>query len=272
MICRIIILVIILFMTACQRQERDHRLSQIAEIVSESPREALSYLDSIDYSNLSSSDQHYFDFLSIKAKDKAYIVHKSDSLILDIISYYSNKDKNIYSEALYYGGRVYSDLGDFPTALYYFQTALDNLSYNVSNKRLRSKILSQTGRLLNSLRLYEEAIPYIKEAIIIEQQINDSINELYDLQLLGAVYLRAHDFPNAEAYFHIALDKSAYLPPTYKAKSLMYLAGVKFRIGQIDSALLYIRDTPNLVNPIARNSALACAAEIYHSWSSRYSL
>ena len=45
----------------------------------------------------------------------------------------------------------------------------------------------------------------------------------------------------------------------------MYIAGIKYKTGQIDSALMYIRNTPDLVKPIARNSALACAADIYYT-------
>lgn len=79
-------------------------------------------LDSIKYDGLSDHDRHFFDFLSIKANDKAYVRHESDSLILDVIDYYSSHNKdNIYPEALYYGGRVFSDLGDLPTALRYFR-------------------------------------------------------------------------------------------------------------------------------------------------------
>ena len=261
-----ILLSLLLLLIGCSENHNDRRLVHIADMVSESPIEALDSLDSIDYSAPSTPDQYFYDFLTIKAQDKAYITHTSDSLFIHVLDYYSNNlTSEIYPEVLYYGGRVYSDLGDYPTALNYFQKALDYLPANTHNTNLRSKVLSQTGRLLNSLRLYNEAIPYIKSAIEIDQQFNDSINEIYDIQLLGTVYLRAHDYPNAEYYFRSALNKSLNLPISHKAKSSMYLAGVKFRLGQIDSALIYIRDTPNLVKPIAKNSALACAAEIYHA-------
>ena len=224
----------------------------------------MSCLDSIDCNSLSTRDRHYRDFLSLKARDKAYIVHESDSLILDLLNYYSS-DKGMYPEVLYYGGRVYSDLGDYPTALQYFYTALDIIPENEQNLKLKGNILSQTGRLLNSLRLYNDAIPYIKRTIEIDSLLNDSINEVYDLQLLGGIYLRAHDYPNAEHCFRSALAKSINLSVSHRAKSLMYLADVKYRTGQIDSALMYIRNTPGLVKPMARNSALACAADIYHT-------
>ena len=265
MVYRVVIFFVSVFLLlGCSGGRHDARLAHVAGIVSDSPREALSCLDSIDYRSLSTRDRHYHDFLSLKARDKAYVVHESDSLILDLLDYYSS-DKGMYPEVLYYGGRVYSDLGDYPTALQYFYTALDNLPQEDRNLSLKRNILSQTGRLLNSLRLYNDAIPYIKGAIEIDRQLNDSINEVYNIQLLGAIHLRDHDYPNAERYFRLALAKSDYLPVSHKAKSLMYIAGIKYKTGQIDSALMYIRNTPDLVKPIARNSALACAADIYYT-------
>ncbi|MDE6768541.1 MAG: hypothetical protein K2J78_02320, partial [Muribaculaceae bacterium] len=106
----------------------------IAEIVSDHPNDALTRLSSINPDSLSEADRHYFDFLSIKAKDKAYITHTSDSLIRDVIDYASSHQKEgYYTEALYYGGRVYSDLGDYPTALQYFQETLDLLPEDREN-------------------------------------------------------------------------------------------------------------------------------------------
>lgn len=115
-------------LTCCTGRTTDGRLVRIAAEVAVSPNEALTALDSIDPRALSDADRHFYDFLTIKARDKAYITHESDSLILSVVEYYSTQSKDtVYPEALYYGGRVYSDLGDYPTALDYFQKALDCL-------------------------------------------------------------------------------------------------------------------------------------------------
>ena len=50
---------------------------------------------------------------------------------------------------------------------------------------LRANVLSQTGRLLNTLRLYERAIPYIEESIRVDSVLNDSLGLMFDTQLLG---------------------------------------------------------------------------------------
>lgn len=264
---RIIILIFSsILICGCANRINDERLTYIAGIVSYRPNDALSMLDSIKYDGLSDHDRHFFDFLSIKANDKAYVRHESDSLILDVIDYYSSHNKdNIYPEALYYGGRVFSDLGDLPTALRYFHEALNLLPENAVDYDLRCRILSQTGRLLNKLRLYKEAAPYIESSIDISRNTNDTIGEVYDLQLLGTIYQRAHDFTKADSCFHCALWKSRNMPTAHRAKSSMYISEVKYRIGQIDSALIYVRHTPDSVNAIARNSALSIAADIYYT-------
>ena len=248
---------------SCSHSAPDERLARISEIVSDSPRTAIASLDSIDPRQLSEADRHLFDLLTVKANDKAYIAHQSDSLIRDVISYYERHDKGpLYAEALYYGGRVYSDLGDYPTSLRYFQNALDMTPVD-GNPDLRSRIASQTGRLLNNMRLYKDATPYIEEALAIEREMKDTMSVVYDLQLLGINHLHEGNYKEAELFFREALGLSDNLPVNHKAKSEMYLAATKLYLEEIDSAVLLIRHTPDLVKPMARNSAIAYASRIY---------
>lgn len=264
MISRIYILLCLLILTGCTRHKPDERLVHIAAMVSESPTEALSDLDSINRNSLSEADRHYHDFLTIKANDKAYNRHISDSLILDVIDYYeSNKSSALYPEALYYAGRVYTDLGDSPTALHYFQDALDNLGDGSEDTALKTSVLSQTGRLLLQLRLYDEATAYIKESIRMDELQGDTVNLVYDLQLLGGAHLIAEDYTLAAHYFNQALEAGKNLPESFTAKSKMNLAKVKYETGQLDSALMLIRGTLETISPMARNNALAYSSEIY---------
>lgn len=266
MIYRIATIIASLFLLfGCSENKHDERLLRIAETVSDSPEEALDSLDSINCSTLSTADSYFYDFLSLKACDKAYILHTSDSLYLRIYDYYSHrKDDDLYPEVLYYGGRVYSDLGDYPTALSYFQRSVDCLSDNNSNPDLRSRAYSQTGRLLTNLRLYDEAIPYIDAALDVNRQTKDTTNLIHNLLLLGGTYLRASDYTPAETYFRESLELSNTCSLSSQiARSRMYLAVLKYKLGQTDSALLFIRNVPNNVKQITRNTALAHASNIY---------
>lgn len=260
----VFVLVFIFILLGCSEHKQYSRLTEIEDYISESPKDALLYLDSIDYNNLSFADQQYYDLLKIKATDKAYIRHTSDSTILRIITYYStHNSNNLYSEALYLGGRVYCDLGDYPTALQYFHKALNSLSESTADLNRKANLLSQTGRLLTKLRLYKEAIPYITESIKIGETLKDTVNIVYDLQLLGATYLKNKEYGLAEEWFRAALKLSNRLPESFMAKSKMYLAAVKLETGETDSALNLIRNIEKNVKPVARNSVLAYAAKIY---------
>lgn len=261
---------IVLFITclsllfSCSESKQDKRLTDIKEILSESPREAMSYLDSINYNDLSDADRHYYDFLLIKARDKSYVMHTSDSLILDLVSFYEGS--NLFPEILYYAGRTYSDLGDYPRALEFFQSGLNQISENTSESiHLKGNILSQTARLLNNLRLYNQAIPYLKEAIEIDSIEADTFNLAYDNQLLGAVYLHLNNLSDAENRFIKASMYAQHLSSRDIAHMQMYRAATKLRQQDIDSALSLIKGIPQKVRPIQQNVAYAYASDIYLS-------
>ena len=263
MVYRVVIFIVSVFLLlGCSGGKHDARLEHVAGIVSDSPREALSCLDSIDYRSLSTRDRHYHDFLSLKARDKAYIVHESDSLILDLLKYYSS-NRGMYPEVLYYGGRVYSDLGDYPTALRYFQNSLDLLPENTNRQQLRATALSQTGRLLNTLRLYDKAIPYIKESIRTDSILKNSLNRMFDIQLLGAIYLHDRKYNIADNCFKEARKIAAEASPADTSLMDMYLAAIKLKTGDMDSARIMIRPVIDKVNVLDRDNALAYGAEIY---------
>lgn len=259
----IVIILIIIILTGCTK-EFDSTLLKLNEQLNTDPELALDRIDSIDYTRLSPHDRHYFDFLTIKANDKTYHLHTSDSLILDVINYMSKKgSKAQYAEVLYYGGRVYKDLGDHPNAIHYFQRALDELPDN-TDLNLKANILSQTGRLFNELRLNDEATYYLEQVIEIDKQLNDTMNLVYDLQLLGHINLNISNLSTAEKLFKEALDCSSELPVGYSSKSRMYLAETKRRLGNIDSALFYIKNIISDIPQGSQNTALAMTAKVYH--------
>lgn len=261
---RIAILICSLVLCIGCGHRHDERLQKVAEIVSDKPEEALSRLDSINPDELSSRDRVYYDFLTVKGRDKAFITHTSDSLIKIVLDYAEqHKDAGFYTEVLYYGGRVYSDLGDYPTALRYFQSALDRLPPDASNITLRRNVLNQTVRLLDDLRLFKEAVPLMEQTLAINRSRKDTTAIVYDLQLLGHIYMRDYKYSQAEPYLREAFRISKNLSTPFRAKSAMLLAGLKYYMGDLDSALLLVRHTPDSVTPIARHLALAYAADIY---------
>ncbi|MCH5232409.1 MAG: tetratricopeptide repeat protein, partial [Muribaculaceae bacterium] len=181
--------------------------------------------------------------------DKAYTVHTSDSLYLSVLNYFNRRKSDpLYPEVLYYGGRVYSDLGDYPTALDYFQNALDFLADNPDNPNLKATILSQTGRLLNTMRLRSQALPYLKEAVRMDSLLNDSVNLPFDLQLLGSLYMNIGKYKEAESNVRKALELIQPSDTVSTAIMKIYLAAINHMKGDDLSALNIIETIPQNLN------------------------
>lgn len=259
--------IVLFIVSACSGSPDDSRLLAISGIVSDKPEEALASLDSIDPNGLSEPNRHFYDFLSIKAKDKAYVTHTSDSLILNVIDYYSrHKDSGLYPEALYYGGRVYRDIGDGPTALRFFRNALDQISKK-EDYDLHCLILCQTGSLLNSMRLYHESSIYLKEAVRLDSLITNPVRLMRDIQLLGAVYLHSQEYAKADSCFNKAYGISRKISHEDSIIHIMYIAGTKLHLDEMDAArekmryvlshIPYDYNRKDIIN--------AYASQIYHN-------
>lgn len=250
----------------CVRQNPvREKLDDANRMTDSMPYSAIAVLDPIDKEGLSEADRNYHDFLTVKADDKAYITHTSDSLILKVLEYYSrHSDDKVYPEALYYGGRVYSDLGDLPTALRYFHSALDLLPPETDNKKLRCNALAQTADILNNLRLNKKSLPYIKEAITIDSIIGDSISLLYDTNFLGTIYLHTKKYDLAESVFKDAKRIASGVRPSEMATQDMYLAAIKYEKGHSDSALHIIRAVLRDIDQYYRHTAISYACKIYY--------
>lgn len=257
-------LIIITFLIGCSGRPGDKRLLSISESIDEDPRQAIVSLDSIDRDRLPESDGHFLDLLRIKARDKAYVTHTSESLILSVVDYYADhKDSGLYPEALYYAGRVYSDMGDFPTALEYFHAALDETPEKERHTKSYGNILSQTGRLLHTMRMNSQAIPYLEEDLKLSIELNDSSALPFSNQLLGAVYMRQKEYEKAEAHFMEALHGAKNLPDEDRAMMQAHIAAIKYEKSKPDSALTFIREAMLHTDSLTIDFTLAYAARIY---------
>ena len=259
-----VFLLMLLLTHGCSGTGHDARLDEIAGIVNDSALLAVTRLDNIDPASLSDHDRHYYDLLSVKARDKAYMPHCSDSLINEVIDYYSShRYTGLYPEALYYGGRVNRDLGDYPTALRYFQDALDEIADDESLLELKGYVVSQTGGLLNQLRLYSQAIPYVKESIRIDSLTSDTSGLAYDHCLLGAIHMHREMSDSADAYFKKSVELASNMDIQDQAGFKVYLAANQYLMDNTDSALSLIRGLPEICDQYERSFAIVYAARIY---------
>ncbi|MDE6643442.1 MAG: hypothetical protein K2K27_05010 [Muribaculaceae bacterium] len=260
----IYIILFLLLLSGCGKSDNRIYLESINSVIETDPRLAISKLDSIKEREFNKSDRAYFNLLTIKSHDKAYIEHKNDSLIKEVLAFYENNQGADYAEALYYGGRIYSDLGNYPTSLNYFHRALDELPDNDANRRLRGQVVSQLGRLLIELRLYSPAIPYLEKSIEYGKLDRDSFNLAFDHDLLKTAYLGTKDFEMAEVCTKKSILYGSNLSHEDKIYFKSGLADVKKNKGENDTALILIREIKDRISTEHEPYIWADASMIYY--------
>lgn len=260
----ILMLAMLLLSGSCRRSPLSAQLTEINAISETDPNRAFDSLRAINPDTLSERDRNYYDFLTVKCQRKQYQPAESDSLILKVLDYTArHKQDGYYPEALYTAGLVYTDLGDQPTALDYYQRANDALTDTTGNLLLKEKILSQTGRLFTNLKAYDEAEPYIWESLEIARKQRDTLSLVYEYHLLSGNYRTAHQYKVADSLLKEALRIGVYLPEEVRAITYMKIGEIKKLTGDMDSARYYVRQSIDPIVFHAKNIALAHAAQIY---------
>lgn len=154
---------------SCSTNEKPYpkAMIQAEECITAHPDSALAYLATLkeEIKNEPKETQMYYNLLTIKAQDKAYMPHTSDSLIKITTDFYENYgDSDKLMEAYYYLGSVYRDMKDAPRALKAFQDAID-----VGKTGKRYDILAQTYGQMGSLfawqEIYDESLKSCKLAL-----------------------------------------------------------------------------------------------------------
>lgn len=253
-----------LFLPACVKKSVSDKLNDIDTLSESDPKSAITALSEIRPSELNEKDRKYYDLLCIKVDDKNYNKHSSDSLITGVLEYFNeHPDEDKYAEVLYYAGRVYSDIKDYPTALRYFEQALDTLRGGASDVSLRTAILSQSARLQKKQGLNEEGISNIEECIIIEEQHKDSLNLMFDYELLGQMAADSKDYGKSDYAYKKALDIARRLNNGYVYRETAHLAALKEYEEKYDSAVMLIRGIPDKIDSLSKPMAIARAAGIY---------
>ena len=244
------------------------RLAAIETLIDSAQYEnAISQLEEIMPDTLNDRDRALHALLLVKARDKAYVKHMSDSLIRSAFEYYSrHKTDTRYPEALYYVGRVASDMGDYPTALKYFQEACDVLKSKSDTVMLKGTVNSQTARLFKQLRIYDKAEEYSLEALRLDIIENDSIGLFFNRDLLAQIYLRQRKLDKADSILKINLDYGRRVMPEYCDREILFMAVSKYHQKKYKEALRLIKTISNPSTlDITRNIVYAYCVRIYHN-------
>ncbi len=227
------------------------------------PDSALAVLTAIK-ANMDKENQRiqmYYQLLYTKAADKAYIPHKSDSIIRRIVNYYERKSAMEYlPETYYYAGRVYSDLGDAPQALDYFQKALETLRTS-KDHRLISRIYSQMGTLYVYQRVYDEALSVFKKSYYHDALSADTVGQIYSLRDIGRAFTGCNKADSALFYYESAYRLAQRIQYTHMTSVVaIELAGLYTQLGMYEKAEQTVRTSTQVgkrKNQIPRFSVMA---------------
>ena len=206
----------------------------------------------------------YYRLVCIKANDKAYILHTSDSLILPVLHYYIEKnDEQHLPEAYYYAGRVYRDLGDAPQALGYFEKATEALPED-GGYALKSKIYSQMGTLFAYQDMYAEALDMYRKGGQCDSIIRDSISMIYKFRDMANMNIELDRQDRALSYFKKANQLSLQLGRTdlfYMVQS--QLASFYIDQQEYDSARIALQNASKDIILLDKSAIYSISARFY---------
>ena len=208
----------------------------------------------------------YYQLLCVKARDKAYLPHTSDSLVLSVLRYYEDKqDRRHLPEAYYYAGRVASDLGDAPQALDYFQRALDAMPED-GMTYLRDRVVSQMGTLFSAQGLYAEALKMYKKSLQCSEELKDSVGVIYSLRDVANMHRCLGQNDSVLPYYRFAYEWSKKLGDDNLSKLIeIQFASYYLDRAMYDSVQICLpRDLTGLSDK-NRNAAYAINAYYYEA-------
>lgn len=204
-----IIIWILLFSGCTKPYPTDIMLAEC--ILKEKPDSALLLLNSIknDIGKQSVDIQMYYNLLLVKAYDKSYQLHTSDSLIKSIVAYYESKgDLEKLITSYYYLGRVYMDMHETPRAFKAFQKAVeistDNRSYDILGL-----VYNQLANLYAYQDIFDIAEKMQNKAYECFKLANDSFAIPYALRNIGRI-LNATGHPDSARIYYEKAYNAAF--------------------------------------------------------------
>lgn len=199
-------MILLLFLSACagRREGYPERLQRASQLVEACPDSVLGYLDSlgVPLSGLPEEARMYARLLRIKANDKLYIPHTSDTIINHIVKFYEGfGDRERLAEAYFYQGSVYRDLQDAPRAIAALQRAADQKS---KNDTLNGRIYGQLASLFAYQGAYKESMEAVRETYLYNIRCKDYKGIAYTYRNMARLFDVEGRKDSAEFYYRKA--------------------------------------------------------------------
>lgn len=236
----IITLGVLLCLFACHRTPHyPSTLLRAEQLMDVAPDSALTLLTGFKDSVRAESEatQMYYQLLTVKANDKCYIPHASDSLMKVLVSYYESHGTSAQlMEVYYYQGSVYRDLQDAPRALDYFQKAID-VSVDGKEYKILGRVYSQMGILYMYQRVYDDALPVLKKAYHYYFLAKDSLLLPYALRNIGHAFTAQHNVDSTLCYYEAGYQAAKRINDVHRMSVVQgELSDIYIQLGRYEEA------------------------------------
>lgn len=263
-----LLILFIVALNACSYNRYPRLLIVADSIADDEPKKALAMLDSMkpQMSEVGEAVKNYYLLLRIKAADKAYITHTSDTAILRLVDYYENDgDKTLLPITYYYAGRVYRDLQDAPQALDFFRKAEDAIKdCGSEDTKFLAYIYGQIGYILNYQGFYKEAQDNFFKAYSINLTYKNIQNQIYNLRDIGGVYWNLEKLDSALFYYKQAKELAVGMNNSRIVADISeQMASIYKYMGKTDEAWNILRKASVGSDSINLSSTLSIYSDLY---------
>src|SRR5574344_656644 len=236
---RSVILLAILLLpvfTCCSK--RISKTMDVAEYcMTDRPDSSLALLETIIDGDIRlKANKARYALLYSQALDKNYIDLTDDSLINIAVDYYYDK-KNVRYKflSLYYGGRIYTNAGDYTKAIISYSDA-ETLVDKLSDDYLSGLLYSQLGDIYLNVFDYDKSLSAYQKSYEYFHKAGKSEHEYYCILDIGMEYMNLYDFENGQKYINEAINRAKEVGDTsFVLDCQRNLAIFRMFNGEVDS-------------------------------------
>ena len=245
--------------------DREAEIAAIDSIADTDAPRALALLDSMKprMAGATEAEWNLYSLMRVKAEDKAYIVHKTDTVMLRLLDYYEEDgDKRRLPQVYYYAGRVYADMYDNDRALPYFQKVVEMAD---SSSTLYYKAQTQMGYIFLYQGMYKKGFNAFSKAYKYNKAKENKSSQAFALCGMANCLQRMNDYKQAMQYFQQALTLAREAgDKSYEADILGQIANNYYYLKQYRIAEKYARQALAGVDSTTARPIYAIAADIYN--------
>ena len=192
----------LLLLFACtDGSQYDAALEDVRAVLNDDPSMALEKLDSLKtcWNKFSNDTRMRWQLLQLSAQNKCDTVFRSDSVQRELVAYFeSHGTPNERMHANYLLGRAYSDMGEAPQALKWFQKAVESADTTAIDCDYHTLfiIYGQIALTFDRQNLYREEIEAWKRYSHFAQKDSDTYNYIRGIEFQEIPYFGLDDSLN----------------------------------------------------------------------------